>query len=143
MTTHVIPVGRPQPKLSRLLAKEIAVTEIAHSEIEKPQHAAFWDLQQVLVPAEFCDAVLDVLDSLCSQLGVAQVTVVTEVPATTQRGLELLSAFGDSKHVQLLTFLEQHGQPSGTAAEFELKRVRLRHSCYHFFLMVLGWKHAW
>ena len=124
MTSHSIPVGRPQPKLSRLLVKESSEEPGPAPEESPPQNAVFWDLQQARVPPELCTAILDVLDSLCRQLGVASITIVTEVPASTLHGAQLLAALSDAKSVQLLSFLRQQGQVGANAAEYELKRVR-------------------
>ena len=110
-----IPVGRPQPKLSRLLAQQALA----------PEKQAFWDLQQTPLPGELCALPSAVLETLCSELGAARLTVVTEVPASTELGADLLRALNATKSVHLLSFLQQsqNGQASGRAAEYELKRV--------------------
>ncbi|KAK9826681.1 hypothetical protein WJX74_009673 [Apatococcus lobatus] len=115
-----IPVGRPQPKLSKLVAQQEQETEGASAAAK----FVFWDLQNTPLPAELCTLPLAVLNKLCKELGAARLTVVTEVPARTELGAELLRALKTTIGVQLLTFLKTPQQAAGsTAADYELKRA--------------------
>ena len=112
-----IPAGRPQPKLSKL---------VAHPPSENQSKFVFWDLQNTPLPAELCVCATSALELLETELAAARLTVVTEVPASSQPGAELLRALSATKGVELLTFLRAQNQPAlGTAADYELKRVCL------------------
>ncbi|KAK9826590.1 hypothetical protein WJX74_004519 [Apatococcus lobatus] len=116
-----IPSGRPQPKLSKLMAQQ------AQQDPEDPSASAkfvFWDLQNTPLPAKLCTLPAAVLETLCGKLAALRVTVVTEVPASTELGAELLRALKTTSGVQLLTFLRTPQQATGcTAADYELKRA--------------------
>ena len=116
-----IPAGRPQPKLSKLMAQQ---------EQDAPGASAsskfvFWDLQNTPLPSELCTLPSAVLDTLCKELAAMRLTVVTEVPASTEPGAGLLRALKSTSGVELLSFLKgpQQAAAGGTAADYELKRV--------------------
>lgn len=117
---HSIPVGRPQPKLSKLMAQQEQKTQASAASAT----FVFWDLQNTPLPAELCTLPSAALQALTKRLAAASVTVVTEVPASTKLGAGLLQALKATSGVQLLTFLKAT-QPAagGTAADYELKRV--------------------
>lgn len=115
-----IPAGRPQPKLSKLMAQQ---EQEAQTSISSASFV-FWDLQNTPLPAELCTLPSAALETLTSKLAATRFTVVTEVPASTETGAELLQALKATSGVQLLTFLKAPQQAAGgTAADYELKRV--------------------
>ena len=117
MRVPAIPSGRPQPRLSKLVAQQAV-------EASASDKFVFWDLQNTPLPAELCTLPSVVLETLCHGLDATRFTVVTEVPASTELGAELLRALKTTAGVQLLTFLRTAPQAAGsTAAEYELKRV--------------------
>ena len=121
-----IPFERPQPKLSKLLAQQ--VSQVDSASISK---FVFWDLQNTPLPAKLCALPNAGLEILIKKFAASRLTVVTEVPASTQAGADLLKAFNSTKGIELFTFLKTPNQAlSGTAADYELKRVRPSHySC--------------
>lgn len=110
MSVPAIPSGRPQPKLSKLV-----VTQQAH-EASASDKFVFWDLQNTPLPAELCTLPSAVLETLCLELAATRLTVVTEVPARTELGAELLRALKITAGVQLLTFLRTAQQAAGSTA---------------------------
>ncbi len=114
-----IPYGRPQPKLSKLVA------EHSQTNATSPSTFVFWDLQNTPLPTELCALPNAVLEALLKEFAAARLTIVTEVPASTLPGTELLKALNSVKGLEVLTFLRAPGQSSlGTAADYQLKRVR-------------------
>ena len=118
--SHSIPVGRPQPKLSKLMAQQEQETKgsVAAATF------VFWNLQNTPLPAELCTLPPAALETLTSKLAATRFTVVTEVPACTETGAELLQALKATNGVQLLTLLKAPQQAAGGAATgYELKQV--------------------
>ena len=113
-----IPFERPQPKLSKLFAQQSPVDSSSISKF------VFWDLQNTPLPADLCALPNAGLETLTKKFAASRLTVVTEVPASTQQGADLLKALNSTNGIELYTFLQAPNQTfSGTAADYELKRV--------------------
>lgn len=129
-----IPSGRPQPKLSKLVVQQTLDDSVTLSK------CVFWDLQNTPLPADLCAFPDLVVERLTQEFAAVRLTIVTEVPASTQPGADLLRALNSTKGVEVLTFLRgPHRAASGTAADFELKRVRVKGSYCSLHVLHTSW----